>query len=429
MRLLRNLVSLLLAVGLVADASAQQNQFFDVRKIGQDWHIVDPDGHPFHMRGLNHYGNGEHMPWNLEDKYGSVGEWRQSLKERHIEWGFTYLPPSIGPNMVSPTNVVREPEWEAEHFVQIEYPFTAFLEVPKQYMAGEGLPDVFSEEFKRQVEARCKEFVQPLKDNKYLIGYHCTHNPPWNINARSARDWIEASTQPNSAGLKAWAEHMKRVYGTIERWRETYGVPIQQWSDILKLERPLRGYISGDRLRKDMESFLQLICKKWYQVYHDAIRKHDPNHLLLGDRNTLHLQASPSPWAYHIMEDYIDVLSVNVMGPPDTVYEVLERAIRNWEGPILLADTGAGIYDREPGKSAYQAKDLQEYEAVYQGLIEMSIEHPQIVGFGWCGYYESPRPRARSGVVKVQNDEPMTERIEVMKRWNARMEEHMNSLR
>ena len=424
---------------IVQYAFGQSDEYFHVEQREGKWWIIDPSGKIFHMRGANHYGDGSHMPWNLQEKYGSKEKWRESVKENHIKWGFTYLPTSIGPHAIDPSTIgdkeknranliTREPEWPAQHFASLDYPFTAFLEVPKQYMAGAGLPDVFSHEFVEAVDKKCQEFVLPLKDNKQLIGYHFTHNPPWNIDANSADDWIEACTQPNSAGLKEWIKLMQQVYGTIDRWRETYGIPIQEWSDIETLERPLRGYVSGLRLRQDKESFLKRICEQWYKVYHDAIRKYDQNHLLLGDRNTLHLHEAPSPWAFFIMEKYIDVLSVNVMGPPNTIYNVLEVATRNWNGPVLLADTGGGIYKGEPAKSAYQSADLEEYEKVYGGLVEMSMDHPQIIGFGWCGYYETPHPGGRSGLVDVHNDEPLPELIPVIKKWNARMENYIDNL-
>ncbi len=211
--------------------------FFRIEQREGKWLLIDPQGVPFHMRGCNHFGNGTHMPWNLKDKYGDISIWRQSVRDRHQAWGFTYLPPSIGPSAIDPetigdeprnrTNLItRTPEWPAADYAAMDYPFTAFLEVPKQYMAGEGMPDVFSNDFADAVDRRCREFVLSLRDNRQLIGYHFAHNPPWNINARSAETWIEACTQPNSAGLKEWAKLMQRIYGTVERWRQTYGIPI-----------------------------------------------------------------------------------------------------------------------------------------------------------------------------------------------------------
>ena len=42
----------------------------------------------------------------------------------------------------------------------------------------------------------------------------------------------------------------------------------------------------------------------------------------------------------HIMSKYIDVLSVNVMGPMNSVLREMEQITTVWNGPILIADTG-----------------------------------------------------------------------------------------
>ena len=125
---------------------------------------------------------------------------------------------------------------------------------------------------------------------------------------------------------------MRRIYGSAERWRGTYGVPIKSWEDIESLDNPLKGYISAARQREDKEAYLRLICDRWHQVYCETIRRYDPSHLILGDRNTLHLQPPPRPWAFHIMRRYLDVLAVrfpvNNVGPSANPYSFDRRPIR-----------------------------------------------------------------------------------------------------
>ncbi|MEM9587081.1 MAG: hypothetical protein AAGA03_07345, partial [Planctomycetota bacterium] len=304
--------------------------------------------------------------------------------------------------------------------------FTIFLEYPKQYMAGRGMPDVFSDTFKEAVNNRCREVCQPLANHPRLIGYHLCHNPPWHPRTKSFDQWIDDATQRGSAGRKAWVQLMRQIYGSLERWRRTYGIPVESWEAIEELDQPLRGYVNERRHLADREAFMARICERWYRVYHDAIRKYDSNHLILGDRNTLHLQPLPE-YAIRIMGKYIDVLSVNVMGPPDIVYEVLEDATRHWDGPIHLADTGAGVYSGEPPKSAYMAADRDGFERVYAGMMKMGVDHPQIIGFGWCGFYETPSPSKRSGLVDVRSGQPLTDRLRIMERWNAWMREREQS--
>jgi hypothetical protein len=56
------------------------------------------------------------------------------------------------------------------------------------------------------------------------------------------------------------------------------------------------------------------------------------------------------------MRDDVDVLSINVMEPADIAYEAMEQVTAHWNGPIHLADTGAGIHDGEYPKSAFMTR-------------------------------------------------------------------------
>jgi hypothetical protein len=406
--------------------------YFRIEQRAGKWLLLDPEGHPFFMRGVNHFSDGSDMPWNLEEKFGDDAvKWRASVAQRQQEWGFNYLPPSVGPSHRDPSlvqgiktreSIIRDPtEWQPEWFAELQMPFTIFLEVPKHYMSPPKMGDVFGRDFIDVVEAKCAKVCGALRDNRQLIGYHFCHNPPWNITAPTAEHWLTDCTRPGSAGLKAWTLLMQQVYGSIERWRETYGVPIKAWSDIEKLGQPLNGYVSKSRALEDKEAFLQRICDQWHRVYHAAIRRHDPHHLILGDRNTLHLQPAPSPWAYHIMRRYLDVLSVNVMGTRRIVEMRLETASRHWDGPIHLADTGAAIYEGEPSKAGFRSSGIAEYEQCYTDLMHLGLDHPQVIGFGWCGWFEIPHPGGRTGLVDVQNDSPIPERVTIVKKWNEWM--------
>ncbi len=438
----RILLFVLLSGWLLLPGWASAAGFFRVEERAGKWVLLDPVGKPFYLRGLNHYGDGSHMPWNLRERYGQPEAWRRAMPERLKAWGFNYLPPSIGPSRIDPSQMTREwvqanqgknnqglvtrtPEWSASQFAELDFPFTLFLEYPRQYMAGRNLPDVFAAEFEEAVDARCREVCLPLMENRNLIGYHFCHNPPWHPRVASFDYWIEDIVKPGTAAMREWVGLMQRIYGTIDRWRETYGYPIQSWDEIAELERPLRGYVSHGRMLADKEAFMRRICERWYSVYSTSVRRYDPNHLILGDRNTLHLQPLPS-YAIQIMAQYVDVLSVNVMGPPRLVYPVLEQVTRHWDGPIHLADTGAGVYTGGSAKAAFTAGDLGEFEEVYAGMMQMGVEHPQIIGFGWCGYYETPHPGGRSGLVDCRTDEPLQDRLQVVQRWNGWMDRQMS---
>ena len=181
--------------------------FFRVEQRAGKWLMIDPDGKPFHLRGCNHYGTGS-------------AEWRQSLRDRHREWGFTYLPPSVGGvdhgAEAKARRVSISPEWPAADFAALEYPFAAFLAAGMKRTGAGGwdpfnfqalksadMPDVFATEFASAVDERCREFVAPLRENRWLIGYHFCHNPPWNMDVPTAEEWITACTRSGSAFASA----------------------------------------------------------------------------------------------------------------------------------------------------------------------------------------------------------------------------------
>ena len=396
------------------------------------WSLRTPAGEPFLMRGVNHFGDGTDMPWNRADRYGDPAAWRAALPGRLREWGFNYVPPSTGPTAVNPAKfegeakrgplVRRADEWPPERFAALDMPFTIMIGYPKQYMSGPDLPDVFSEEFAAGVDAACKRVCEPLRVESDLIGYHLSHNPPWHPRTKSFDPWIAAITKPDTAGRRAWVSLMRRIYGTLDRWRAVYGIPVDSWEEIETLDDPLNGYINTRKHLRDREAFMVRVCAKWYGTYHAAIRRYDDRHLIFGDRNTLHLQPLPA-YAIAAMRPYVDVLSVNVMGPKAVQLELLEDVTRHWDGPVLIADGGAGVYAGEPRKSGWAARDLAEYEAVYAGQVELARDHPQVVGFAWCGFYEtpSPAPRAhgRGGLVDVRTGDPLPGRLDAVKEWNA----------
>lgn len=408
-------------------------RFFHLRQVNGKWFLLSPEGEPFFLRGANHFGDGTYLPLNREEKYGDVANWRTSVVRRHREWGFNYLPPSIGPSEVSTEPIppsrgndgktksnapgYRTNEWTAEAFAESGMPFTAFLGYPKQYMAAPGnMPDVFSREFREGVDRRCREFCGPLKDNPNLIGYHYCQNPPWHEHAGAFFDWCHEIMNDGREAKLVWAGLMRRIYGTVERWRETYTTPISSFDELADLNFPLDGKISAVKLRRDKIAFMQRVCAEWYKVYHDAIRRYDPNHLIFGDRNSLHLQPL-SDWAIHTMKPYIDVLSINVMGPMSVTLQEMEQVTCHWDGPIHIADTGAGIYNGTYPKAPYMCRDLSEFENIYSTYTKLGIEHPQVIGLGWCGYYETCS--MRSGLVDSVTDEPDADKVSALRKWNT----------
>ena len=71
--------------------------FFRTEQVSGVWWLVDPEGHPFLSKGVNHVSfHGDHCPAlgyspyhrNVSAKYGSEEKWAEATAKRLRQWGF-----------------------------------------------------------------------------------------------------------------------------------------------------------------------------------------------------------------------------------------------------------------------------------------------------------------------------------------------------
>src|ERR1700677_1780075 len=101
--------------------------------------------------------------------------------------------------------------------------------------------------------------------------------------------------------------------------------------------------------------FLQMAC--------GAVRKADPNHLLLGSR----YGGNPSPEVLRL-SNIFDVCSINVYEYEPTVQ--IERTYRMSGRPVLVGEFHIGVPENGLGAGLVQAKDQTERGNAYRFFME-----------------------------------------------------------
>jgi hypothetical protein len=158
---------------------------------------------------------------------------------------------------------------------------------------------------------------------------------------------------------------------------------------------------------------------QYYRVTHDAIRRYDPNHLILGDR-----YEANEPLSTEIMEaarPYVDVLSFQDFREP---VEHLQYWHEQTDMPVLWADGARKLRTDDPTK---HRTDGNWYREQLEGLVE----NPGCVGAHLCGAYIRNKVRQR-GLIDRQDrvDEEMTALIREANRrvsdWANAENENMN---
>lgn len=348
--------------------------FFHTGKIGERWVLVDPHGHSFYSAGIDIVGVAdssfgtdvadreflyEQLPppgpaWlpeipgklvsfyaaNLMRRYGS--EWEERGNRRMVQrlrnWGFN----TIG-------------NWSNRDFAPLSgMPYVLPLygwETKKIFSEPYGLPDMFSDEFKQNVDEAARKQCLALTDDSNLIGWFLENEPDW----------------PRDTPLK------------------------KSWADIVlddpepsatqnKLKELLAAHPAGAEQIK--AGFLYDCVRQYLETIIAAVRKYDPNHLILGVR----FAGKPAEqWIK--LSSLFDVFSANIytdtLAPdPAIIKEYSEKSGR----PVIIGEFTAAA----PGRGlqglfygVHKVRDQAERGVAYRYYVENSAASRYIIGTHW----------------------------------------------
>ena len=168
------------------------------------------------------------------------------------------------------------------------------------------------------------------------------------------------------------------------------------------------------------------VARRYYQVIHDAVRRYDTNHLLLGDRykgdvsipidgrkvNGLPVEVLDA------MQETIDVLTVEYYRPVPRMELDLEVWHEITGKPVLMADSAflapTDVLKPAPGSSVY-ASDQAARGRAYAEHAARLYSNPLVVGYHWCAFGRSP---GRNSGLLDGDDQPYADCVGRMADFN-----------
>lgn len=325
--------------------AGESGRFFSLGQRGGRWWLIAPDGSPFFSIGLNHIdpsplrylSNGD--LW--ERKYGnSMERWLEDAVAPDLRaWGFNcvgwtqeVVTRGLTNHRHSRAFTYEEYQWLGMPYCH-QLPFADF----HQWEAETRHPTFSSPEFAEWCDYVAREHCARMKDDPKLIGYFYIDCPTW-IHVRPENEWKGPLFDP---------EKLKTEAGRKELY--------------------------------DMAT-------AYYRITHDAIRRYDKNHLILGDR-----YEAGRPIAAEVVEaakPFVDVLSFQHFAKPDAVCENLTRWHEVTGKPVLLADHAISI----KGPDGYMRHDGAAYAETLRRLRGL----PGCIGYHLCGAYLRNETRKRA---------------------------------
>ncbi len=217
--------------------------FFTIDRRDGRWWFIDPDGNRFFSLGLNHidpatlrYPENVHL-WR--DEYGnSMQRWLQDAVATDLKaWGFNSVGWTQEVVTRDPTNHRHSRSFTYEEYQWLDMPYCHLLPFADfhQWEAETIHPDFFSVDFANWCDHVAREHCVPLSRDPKLIGYFYIDCPTW-VHTRPQNTWKGPLFDP--------------------------------------------GKLANEAGRRELFE----LATQYYRVTHDAIRRYDPHHLILGDR-------------------------------------------------------------------------------------------------------------------------------------------------
>ena len=344
----------------VKTTQPEPNGFFTLGERDGHWWLITPDGKPFFTIGLNHIDPASlRYPENIDiwrNKYGgSTLRWiKESVAPNLQDWGF---------NTVGWVQEVTVRKWRhsraftVDEYRALDMPYCHLLPFTESHQWEKHTVhyDFRSDDWKEWVDYVARSHCAALADEENLIGYFYSDCPTW-THSRPDNEWRGPIFDP-------------------ERLRTEAG-------------------------RKELTE----LAVSYYRTTHDAIRRYDKHHLILGDR--YEANAPIETEIVNAAKPFVDVLSFQDFRNP---VEHLDEWHRKTGKPVLLADA-AGVDWRsqeffKPNNGAWYAETLA-------GLYN----NPGCVGFHLCGAYQRNKARRRGLLDEMER--PDTEQVKLMKAAN-----------
>lgn len=314
--------------------------FFRVAQEGETWWLFDPAGTAFFAIGTDHVTYQAHWceklgyaPYhrNCEQRYGGEARWSDATVARLLAWGFN----TVG---AGSSESVRHRGLAHVELLGMGTEFARRDPITPR-STWTGFPNVFSPDFPAFCDKLARQRCAPNREDPWLLGYFLDNELEWHA-WTGAGPFHDTFRKPAGHSAKAaLVAFLKERYATAEALNRAWGLDLASLDDLAGLTNPPPA--ATESARADTRDFVRLAAERYFGVATEAIRRHDPNHLVLGCRF-----AGQAPDIWDIAGQYCDAVSVNCYRTLDLrtgrMTDGFEDDLRRWhveaKKPLLITE-------------------------------------------------------------------------------------------
>lgn len=419
------------------DVKGQRTGFFHTERISDRWWLVTPDGHGFFGIGISHPITSMSEGAITFAYGGSQEEWMRDGLRKMGELGFNSV--WSGPYSLERIRFGNIDAGLADKiYREAEIPYAIHVPLIKHQVElkpGENRPDVFSAKYRRYVSEQVTKRVAPNRDNPWILGYYYGYG-----SFMREELWINQtlSCEPGSPGRERLFDVLEQRYrGDISRFNAVYRTSFASFSDLrkngsltyprwisaVKAGEPLPARAGSKNILADAEALLGEIVEQLHKVSHDEIRKHDPNHMVLGSY-VKHTTYPKGIWKR--IAPYVDSL-----GPQDlSDVNPIKPSVAATGVPAVLSDQEFGnvyplVLQGRAGTPG-AVPDHVDRLVLYDMLAGRIARDPDFIGVSFCAvlydqsHWRRAYDRGQPGFFNIDG-EPNQSLVETVRKANQRI--------
>jgi hypothetical protein len=362
--------------GGLMDESRRQDAtgFFYSKKIGDRWWLIDPKGYPCHIRALyGPYMNIFDSPRQKQaaiDRFGSEEGWRVGTRDLlKGELGFNTVTHQDGFSELDDRMLIQKGLVGFAKAYGIHKKLDLRLGGSTLFTQNNTMP-IMEPEFEAFCNERAKA-AEAERDNPWLIGYTTDNELPMDPIMLGNYLTIDPANPKNRYSYAAAWTWLRRMTGK---------------------DAP-----SGDDITPELQDlFRGFVWDRYFNVVTKAVKKYDPNHMLLGTR-FLHTVAE-SEWVCRVTAEYMDCITINWYGQWEIDADKLQKICQAVDLPMIITEFytkamenhGSFNHPNEPLKNTKGAgwivRTQQDRGDFYENFTLRLLECKSMVGWQWHMY-------------------------------------------
>lgn len=378
-------VLMLLVAGGEFAVAAEMSLPFSIRRQGEDYWLVKPNGDRFFSLGVCCVNPGTSTNlWNPANPgyaawqhYDGSNSWAAATVQRLKAWSFTTIG---GWSDFQTLGACRGND-------------LAFA--PVLHMgATAGLPwwDLWDPRLVSRMDEAARESILPLRDDPRVMGYYTDNEIGW-WNAILFEMTLQQA--PASGQRQRLLQLLRQTYNND--WtaliQDFEAAPlVESWE---QLERHGILYLrAGGKGIQVVRKFVGILAERYYALAHDAVRKYHPRALILGDR----YPTCYYPEVVRACAPFVDAVSCNLnpVWNDGTFPRFQLETLHTLSGrPVIIGEFYMAARENRSGNRNTHGKfpvvaTQKERATGFRNTVSALLGMPQVIGADWFQYHDEP---------------------------------------